>query len=146
MVWWGVVSGVVLGAATLAGRDIVAPLFSGDEAVRSMVASVLVVVALHQPIAGVVFVLDGVLIGAGDGRYLARAGVITLLAFAPLALTVMWAGASLVWLWWAFVGFMTARLLTLLWRAAGDRWMVLGAAVREAEAAGPVRTRPRRRG
>jgi Na+-driven multidrug efflux pump len=74
-----------------------------------------------------VFVLDGVLIGAGDGRYLAWAGAWTLVAYLPLAFLVWWAGAGLVWLWWAFGGFMVARLVTLLVRERGDRWLVTGA-------------------
>ena len=48
----------------------------------------LVVVALVTPLAGIVYVLDGVLIGAGDSRYLALAGVLALIAYAPLALIV----------------------------------------------------------
>ena len=50
------------------------PLFTGDAAVQDLLVPVLLVAALGQPVAGVVFVLDGVLIGAGDGRYLAWAG------------------------------------------------------------------------
>jgi Na+-driven multidrug efflux pump len=85
-----------------------------------------------MPIAGWVFVLDGVLIGAGDGRYLAWAGLITLVAYAPLAVAVhAWApggAAGLAWLWVAFAGgFMLARAVTTGLRARGSRWMVLGA-------------------
>ena len=76
--------------------------------------------------SGVVFVLDGVLIGAGDGRYLAWAGVINLACFVPLALAVLWLGGGLAALWWAFTGFMVIRMLTLLWRERGDAWLVLG--------------------
>jgi putative MATE family efflux protein len=130
MVGWGVVAGLVLGAVLLAARDLLTPIFTDDPAVRSLLASVLVIVAVHQPLAGVVFVLDGVLIGAGDGHYLAWAGIATLGIFVPLALAVMWTDAGLSWLWWAFVAFMAARLVTLVRRARGDRWMVLGARAR----------------
>ena len=76
--------------------------------------------------------LDGVLIGAGDGVYLAWAGVITLLAYLPAAIAVaLWAPAGvagLVWLWIAFSGvFMGARALTLGLRYRGDAWLVTGA-------------------
>ena len=47
-------------------------LFSADPAVQSALVPVLIVVAVTQPLAGYVFVLDGVLIGAGDGRFLAE--------------------------------------------------------------------------
>ena len=76
--------------------------------------------------AGIVFVLDGVLIGAGDAVYLAWAQVGTLLVFAPVVWLV--GGLGLVWLWAAFsVCFMGGRALTLVLRARGDRWMRLGA-------------------
>jgi putative MATE family efflux protein len=133
MVWWGIAAGVIFGAVLLAGRTQIASLFTDDPAVRTLVETVLIVVAVHQPLAGIVFVLDGVLIGAGDGRYLAWAGLATLAVFVPLALAVMWTGAGLPWLWWAIVALMAARLATLLTRARGERWMVLGARSRSAK-------------
>jgi Na+-driven multidrug efflux pump len=96
--------------------------------VQQTLATVLLIIALHQPVSGLVFVLDGVLIGAGDGRYLAVAGLVTLAVFVPLALAVLWLGGGLAALWWAFTAFMVARLGTLLWRERGDDWLVLGAA------------------
>ena len=133
MVAWGVGAGVVFGVLLIAGRHLVAPLFSPEQEVQSALVAVLVVVALAQPLAGWVFVLDGVLIGAGDGRYLAVAGVWTLLAFLPLGALVLVAPvtgtAGLVWLWVAFAGgFMLARAVTLGLRARSDAWLVLGAA------------------
>ena len=59
------------------------------------------------PLAGIVYVLDGVLIGAGDGRYLALAGVLALIAYAPLALLVGARDAGLVWLWVAYGGYVS---------------------------------------
>jgi Na+-driven multidrug efflux pump len=92
---------------------------------------VLLVAAVAQPVAGVVFVLDGVLIGAGDGVYLARAGLLTLVVYAPVVLVCAATGAGLVAIWVAFAGvFMGARLAVLLHRARGDRWLVTGAPVR----------------
>lgn len=128
MLGWGAASGVVLGVLLVAVRPLLVPLFSPDADVQELLSTVLIVVALHQPVSGIVFVLDGVLIGAGDGRYLAVAGVVTLLAFAPMAFAVMWLGGGLVWLWWAFTAFMGIRMLTLLWRERSDDWLVLGAA------------------
>ncbi len=129
MVEWGVLSGVLLGVVLLTVRAAFVPLFTEDPAVRSLLADVLVVAAVAQPVCGVVFALDGVLIGAGDGRYLAWAGVGPLLAFAPLALVVLAADGGLVALWWAFDAFLLARLLTLVPRWLGGRWMVTGASL-----------------
>ncbi len=129
MVEWGALSGVVLGVVLLTLRATFVPLFTDDPAVRSLLAAVLVVAAVAQPVCGVVFALDGVLIGAGDGRYLAVAGVVTLLAFTPLALLVLAVDGGVVELWWAFNGFMLARLLTLVPRWRGEAWLVTGAAL-----------------
>jgi len=127
MVIWGVGAGVVFGLAVLALRPLVPGVFDADAAVTARLDAVLWPVALLQPVAGVVFVLDGVLIGAGDQRYLAWAGVWTTLAFLPAAMAVVVFGGGLVALWLALGVWMTARLITLGLRARGEAWLVTGA-------------------
>ena len=76
---------------------------------------------------GVVFVLDGVLIGAGDGRYLAWAGLLVLAVSAPGAWLAVGVGESQVWLWAAFgVAFMGGRAVVLVTRARAPAWMTVG--------------------
>ncbi len=132
MVQWGLWSGVVTGLGLAALSGVLGPLFTSDPAVHELLVPVLIVAAVFQPAAGVVFVLDGVLIGAGDGRYLAWGGVVVLAVFAPiawLAIALAPAGQGLVWLWAAFgLGFMGSRTVVLLHRARGTRWMVTGPA------------------
>lgn len=132
MVQWGVGFGVLVGVLVLAGAPVLGYLFTPDAAVRAVIAAALVPVALTQPISGYVFVLDGVLIGAGDGRYLGAASVVTTVVFLPLVGLVLWVGpggtAGLVWLWVAFtVGWMGARTATLWLRERSGRWAVTGA-------------------
>lgn len=127
MIWWGIGCGIVFGLIILAIRQFLAPVFTSDPAVAGQLESMLLIVAALQPIAGVVFVLDGVLIGAGDARYLALAGLIALLAYLPLALLVDRNAAGLQWLWVAYGGYMLARMVTLAIRARSTSWMVLGA-------------------
>ncbi|TDU89979.1 putative MATE family efflux protein [Kribbella voronezhensis] len=127
MMWWGLASGVVGGLALWGLRDLYVPLFTKDPEVRHTLAAILLVAAIWQPVNGVVFVLDGVLIGAGDGPYLAVAGIIALLLFAPLALSVQWFDRGIVALWWAFGGYMLLRFLTLTLRERRDGWLVTGA-------------------
>jgi putative MATE family efflux protein len=131
MVGWGVACGVVTGVGLAAVGPVLGPLFTADPAVHDALVPVLLVAALAQPIAGVVFVLDGVLIGAGDGRYLALAGLVVLAGYAPLVLlTAALPGATLTWIWVVFcVVFMGGRLVTLVHRSYGDRWLVTGAAL-----------------
>ncbi|QYJ03321.1 MATE family efflux transporter [Nocardioides panacisoli] len=128
MVRWGVVSGIATGLGLAAVSPWLGHLFTPDTAVRDALVPVLLVAALAQPVAGVVFVLDGVLIGAGDGPYLAWAGLAVLAGYAPVVLLTGWAGAALPWLWVVFGAlFMGGRYVTLTRRAAGDRWLVTGA-------------------
>ncbi|WP_371791462.1 MATE family efflux transporter [Streptomyces sp. NBC_01471] len=127
MVQWGIASGVVLGALVVASRPLFVPLFTGDQAVRDVLLPALLVVAVAQPISGIVYVLDGVLMGAGDGRYLAWAMVVTLAVFAPVALLVPTLGGGLTALWWAMALMMAVRTVTLWFRARSGRWIVTGA-------------------
>jgi Na+-driven multidrug efflux pump len=129
MVRWGVVCGAVFGAAVLLLRPLYVGLFTRDVAVQHLVARVLVVVAVATVAAGVVYVLDGVLIGAGDGRYLAGAGAVALLAFVPMVWAVAHWDGGLRWLWIAYGGFILARMATLLVRASGTAWARVGAEV-----------------
>ena len=127
MVRWGVVAGAVTALLLAVASPVLGALFTDDPAVQDLLVPVLLVAALGQPIAGVVFVLDGVLIGAGDGAYLARGGLVTLAVYAPLALATGLLGAGLVWIWVTFSAvFMGARLVVLLHRARGDAWLVTG--------------------
>jgi Na+-driven multidrug efflux pump len=84
-------------------------------------------VAVLQPVAGVVFVLDGILIGAGDGAYLAATTLIATVVFLPAALLLYGADAGILGLWAAIGLWMATRMVTLGLRARGDRWMVTGA-------------------
>jgi putative MATE family efflux protein len=131
MIGWGVVSGVVTGVLLAAAAPVLGGLFTPDPAVHDLLWPVLLVAAAFQPVAGLVFVLDGVLIGAGDGRYLAWGGVVVLAVFAPVALVVArWATGptGLLWLWLVFgLLFMGSRAVVLVHRARGTRWMVPGA-------------------
>ncbi|MEU9009199.1 MATE family efflux transporter [Streptomyces sp. NPDC048479] len=127
MVQWGIASGVVLGIVIVASRPLLLPLFTSDQAVHSTLLPALMVVAVSQPIAGVVFVLDGVLMGAGDGSYLAGAMLVTLAVFAPVALLIPAFGGGLTALWWAMTLMMTVRMLTLWLRMRSGRWLVTGA-------------------
>ncbi|XAS64076.1 MATE family efflux transporter [Micrococcaceae bacterium Sec5.8] len=132
MVRWGLGFGVLTGILVAGAAPWTGLLFTSDGEVRAALTLALWVLAAGQPVAGFVFVLDGVLIGAGDAKYLAIAGVVNLAVYLPLLLAVQQSGvgggAGLLWLWAAFsLGYMAARALTLGLRARTDRWIVLGA-------------------
>ncbi|MYU25460.1 MATE family efflux transporter [Streptomyces sp. SID8352] len=127
MVEWGIAVGIALGVLVVLSRPALLPLFTGDSSVREAALPALVIVALTQPICGVVFVLDGVLMGAGDGPYLAWAMLLTLAVFAPVALLIPTLGGGLTALWAAMTLMMTVRMLTLWLRTRSGRWVVTGA-------------------
>ncbi|MEU9668752.1 MATE family efflux transporter [Streptomyces bobili] len=127
MVEWGIAVGVVLALLVVLARPLLLPLFTGDPGVMDAAVPALLVVALSQPVCAIVFVLDGVLMGAGDGPYLAWAMVLTLAVFAPVALLVPALGGGLTALWGAMTLMMVVRMLTLWLRTRSGRWLVTGA-------------------
>ncbi|MET4660993.1 putative MATE family efflux protein [Streptomyces sp. PvP037] len=128
MVEWGIAVGVVLGVLVVLARPVFLPLFTSDPTVKSVALPALLLVALSQPICGIVFVLDGVLMGAGDGPYLAWAMLLTLAVFTPAALLVPALGGGLTALWATMTLMMSVRMLTLWLRTRSGNWIVTGAA------------------
>ena len=126
MLEWGVVGGIGAGLLVLVLRPVLPDLFTDDPAVIALATFLLLFVAVLQPVNGAVFVLDGLLIGAGDLRFLAKAMVGSMVVFLPAAGTVLVLGLGIGWLWAAISLFMIARLVPLSWRFAGDAWIVLG--------------------
>lgn len=130
LIVFGLGSGVVLGLFVAMLAPFAGPVFTGDHTVRELLTVTMIVMAFGIPLAGYVFVLDGVLIGAGDARYLALSGLINLLVYLPLLALVetLRPEPGLVWLWVAFgFGYMGARAVTLGLRARGTRWMTRSA-------------------
>ena len=124
---WSVGVGITLGLALLLARDSVSGLFSNDPAVVGLVGFLFLHVGLMAPLSGVAFALDGILIGAGDQRFMARA----MTASALLATAVMAAGRladlGIGWLWAAIWVFVAGRSVILGARFRGNHWVVLGA-------------------
>lgn len=119
---WGLRVGLVAGAAVLVLRPVLPGLFSTDGAVVALTGFLLLHLAVQQPLNGVVFALDGVLIGAGDLRFLAWAMAAAAAVFVPLAVLVGTSGAGIGWLWAALLVFMSVRGLVLLARFRTDTW------------------------
>ncbi len=129
---WGIWFGVIVGGAVAALSGVIGLAFTGDPAIAALVQPALLVLAIAQPVCGVVFVLDGVLIGAGDAKYLAIAGVLNLVPYIPalilLAVLAPTGAAGLAWLAVCFFGvYMLARLATLGWRVRRPEWLTAGA-------------------
>lgn len=123
---WGVGFGIVVGLLLVLARPVLGGLFTPDPRVHAVLMVTLVVLACIVPVGGVTFVLDGVLIGAGDARYLSLAGLLVTVIYTPLALVVRATDAGLAWLWAAYGVWIAARAVTLWLRARGTAWMVVG--------------------
>ena len=122
--WWG---GMAMAAAVFALVPVLPSIFSGDPEVTALAGFLFLHVAAWQPVNGIVFALDGILIGAGDLRFLAVAMVTATVVLVPGAFAVLWLDLGIGWLWGALGGWMAARAATLLWRYRGDAWAVTGA-------------------
>ena len=123
----GLLCGAALGLVLVALAWLAGPVFTGDPGVQQQLPVIIVVMAIGAPLAGYVFVLDGVLIGAGDARYLAVAGIIAGVLYLPMLAAAVLLGGGLLGVWLAFIfGYMTARAVTLGVRARGSKWVVVG--------------------
>jgi Na+-driven multidrug efflux pump len=127
MLEWGVMAGVVFGVLLVAADPLLTRIFTSDGAVRDELMVVLIAVAGMQPLAGAVFVLDGILIGAGDTKFLALAMAAATTIYLPFAIWVLVADAGLLALWGAIYVFMLGRLLGMAMRYRRDAWLVTGA-------------------
>jgi putative MATE family efflux protein len=125
---YGVVLGVGFGAVFAALAGVLPPVFTPDTAVlAAMVVPWWFFVAL-QPIAGVVFAIDGVLLGAGDSAYLRTTTLLAaVLGFLPLIWSALAFGWGLAGIWSGLAGFMLVRLVAVLARLRSDRWALTGA-------------------
>jgi putative MATE family efflux protein len=120
----GGVSGLLFAVAFIAAQERIVNFFTNSADVRLLLgAGVFSLVALFQPLNGIVFVLDGFLIGARDTRFLMWA---MLIGAVGILVPISW--LSLRWSWgltgiWAGVGALMAwRLVTLIYRYVSQRW------------------------
>jgi MATE family, multidrug efflux pump len=123
LVQLGLRAGTVLGTLVVASAWLVPRVFTSDTAVASRASAALVIVGLMQVPAAVVFVLDGVLLGASDSRFQQWSNVLALLAYLPLAAAILvWPQLGIVGIWTGLFAWMLARLVANGTRFAGGRW------------------------
>ncbi|MBA2512465.1 MAG: MATE family efflux transporter [Rubrobacter sp.] len=127
MIFWSVVLGGIFCLALLAGTGTIPRLFTGDPDVVERAGELWPLFAFMQPVGAAVFALDGILIGAGDTRFLKWSMVLAFLAFAPLALAALALDVGVVGVWAALNVLMLVRLATCGARFLGRRWAVVGA-------------------
>jgi putative MATE family efflux protein len=123
MIEWSLAAGLVLGGVLLALADVIPRAFTSDAAVIDQAHELWPWFCLLWPVAAVVFALDGILIGAGDARYLALAMVVAFAVFAPIVL----AADTVAVVWIALDVLTLTRLATLGGRFARRRWALVGA-------------------
>jgi putative MATE family efflux protein len=122
--WTGLGFGVLF--AALAG--VLPHVFTGDAAVLATVPQAWWFFVAMQPVCGVVFAIDGVLLGAGDAAFLRTITLAgALLGFLPLVWISLAAGWGLIGIWAGLSLFVLIRLVAVLWRTASGRWAVTGA-------------------
>lgn len=126
MIRWGIGFGIFLGLTFWLMRGLLPRIFTSDPEVLGVVASVFAIVAAFQPLNGYVFVLDGILIGASDARYLARGMLLSAVCAVPLTFLSLRLGWGIRGIWAALGVFMVVRALTVGRRFARGRWAESG--------------------
>ena len=125
---YGLVLGIGFGVLFAALAGVLPPVFTPDPTVLAAVPVAWWFFTAMQPIAGVVFALDGVLLGAGDAAFLRTS---TMVAAVVGFLPAIWASLAFDWglagIWSGLAAFMLIRLVAVGLRARSDRWAVTGA-------------------
>ena len=127
MIGWAVVIGAGFGAVLLALGDFVPELFTNDPAVIAKTNEIWPLFALMMPFNGAVFALDGILIGAGDTRFLMWGMLAASAVYVPIALLTLQRDWGITGVWWGLVALIGIRLLTCGVRFAGSKWALTGA-------------------
>jgi putative MATE family efflux protein len=126
MIVLSIAVGGVFSVVLLALSDVLPRIFSSDAEVLAQCALLWPIFALMQPFNGAVFALDGILIGASDGPYIAGSMVLAFLACAA-ALAAAYAGDwGVRGVWAALAVLILARLATMGARFVRRRWLVTG--------------------
>jgi Na+-driven multidrug efflux pump len=126
MIWLSVFAGVVFGAVMLALRGVLPYAFTSDELVIEKTQEIWILFALMQPLNGAVFALDGILIGASDGRFLMWSMVAAFAVCAVGCLAALAFDWGIVGVWASLFLLICVRLGLMLWRFSGRRWLVTG--------------------
>jgi putative MATE family efflux protein len=126
MIWLAVFAGAVFAGALLLVEPVLPRAFTGDDLVLERTAAIWLLFALMQPLNGAVFALDGILIGAGDGPYLAWSMVASFAVCAVLSVAALAFDWGIVGVWAALVALILVRLGLMLRRFRGRRWLVTG--------------------
>jgi Na+-driven multidrug efflux pump len=126
MVQLSVVLGAVFALALLALVDVLPRVFTSDPAVLEQCRELWPVFALMQPLNGAVFALDGILIGASDGRFIAVSMVGAFVACAGLLLVALEQGLGVRGVWAALFGLIVVRLVAMGTRFRRRKWLVTG--------------------
>ncbi|HET6508659.1 MAG TPA: MATE family efflux transporter [Baekduia sp.] len=125
---WSVVGGLVMAAALLATTHVLPNAFTDDDQVLHEAATLWPLFALMLPVGALVFALDGILLGAGDTRYLAYAMAFSAIGvFLPIALLTARFDWGVTGVWAGIDALMVARLATIGARYRNRRWVVTGA-------------------
>lgn len=120
-------AGVVMTAVLLALSGVLPRLFTDDADVLDQIAIAWPIFAGLLPFAAIVFALDGILIGAGDTRFLAAAMAASAAVAVALELLTLAMDWGIAGIWAAMAALMAVRLATTTWRFAGSRWALVGA-------------------
>ncbi len=127
VILWSAVVGAGFAAVLLALADVIPHAFTGDDAVVERAHQIWWLFALLMPLNAVVFALDGILIGAGDTRFLMWGMLTAAALYVPVALLSLHQGWGIEGVWWGLAGLIVVRALTCGGRFLSDRWVLTGA-------------------
>jgi putative MATE family efflux protein len=126
VIWWSVAIGALFGLVLGPLGGVVPALFTGDPVVRERAQEIWWIFAATMPANGAVFALDGILIGAGDTRFLMWGMLAAAAVYVPVALLALHYGWGIRGIWLGLAGLIAVRLATCAGRFVSGRWAAVG--------------------
>ena len=124
---YGLIAGLVFGVIAAAGWYVIPMVFSSDPGVQHQAHLLWPWLVGMMPVGGILFALDGVLIGAGDNAFLRTVTVVSaVVGYIPLAICALVFGWGIGGVWAGLASFILLRFIGMAWRTRSGRWLVVG--------------------
>jgi putative MATE family efflux protein len=123
LIGWGIIGGGGVGVVLWVAQVPITRIFTSEPEVLALIGTAWALASLMHALNGLVFVLDGVAMGAADFRYLRTWTIAAAVIAGTMGQVGVSMGGGLLWLWACVGVLMAVRGTSLALRIRGTRWL-----------------------